>query len=436
MVGLSAVLAVQTRANASLADKNTALLAANAKIEARYNLAVEAIKTFHTGVSEDFLLKEEKFKELRDRLLKSAADFYGRLGALLGKDTDIASRRALAQSNFELAELTAKVGDKGAALAAHRSVLAAREALAAEPGAEAGLAVDVVRSLTAVAGLLGQTGRTEEALAAYRRSESLLAGLTGSDPAARAALAASRTSLGWFLGGMGPQAEAMAVFKLARADLEALAVTPGASNDARRDLGGTIVGIGSLLWRTGKPAEAQAEYRTALALHQKLADDNPADTQSRLSWRSTTTTSASCFEYGQAGGGGGRVPQGGWRSPEAGRRQPRRHRIPPTAPGEQPHGSSVDCSPGRSDSPRRSPLWRPVWPFVRSWSTPIPSTTGTQRLSARVTPSAAGPESVPVNPPRPPPTCGGASRCGPGYRNCRSMRGSSGSGCWRFGRAG
>jgi hypothetical protein len=40
VVGLSAVLAVQARANLALADKNTALLAANAKIEARYNLAV------------------------------------------------------------------------------------------------------------------------------------------------------------------------------------------------------------------------------------------------------------------------------------------------------------------------------------------------------------------------------------------------------------
>ena len=64
-------------------------------MQARYDLAVEAIKTFHTGVSEDFLLKEDQFKELRDRLLKSAADFYGKLGALLGKETDVASRRAL-----------------------------------------------------------------------------------------------------------------------------------------------------------------------------------------------------------------------------------------------------------------------------------------------------------------------------------------------------
>ena len=199
VVGLSAVLAVQARANASLADKNTALTAANAKIEARYNLAVEAIKTFHTGVSEDFLLKEEKFKELRDRLLKSAADFYGRLGALLGKDTDFASRRALAQSNFELADLTGKVGRNEDALAAHRAVLAAREAMAAEPGAGALAKVDVGRSLIAVAGLLQAIGKTDEALASYRRSESLLAGPAGADPSARAALAACRSYMGWLL---------------------------------------------------------------------------------------------------------------------------------------------------------------------------------------------------------------------------------------------
>ena len=129
--GTAAVIAVQARANAELR-------AANRRVEQRFELAVEAIKTFHTGVSEDFLLKQDQFKALRDRLLRSAADFYGKLGALLGREPDAASRRALAASNFELAELTGKVGRKEDALAAHRSVLAAREALAAEPGAGAG----------------------------------------------------------------------------------------------------------------------------------------------------------------------------------------------------------------------------------------------------------------------------------------------------------
>jgi len=63
VVGLSAVLAVQTRAKADLAASltreataNLALTRSQTAVQARYDLAVEAIKTFHTGVSEDFLL--------------------------------------------------------------------------------------------------------------------------------------------------------------------------------------------------------------------------------------------------------------------------------------------------------------------------------------------------------------------------------------------
>ncbi len=93
---LSASLERETNANKALAAANTQLTRSRAAVQARYDLAVDAIKTFHTGVSEDFLLKQEQFKEVRDRLLKSASDFYGKLGALLGKESDLASRRALA----------------------------------------------------------------------------------------------------------------------------------------------------------------------------------------------------------------------------------------------------------------------------------------------------------------------------------------------------
>src|SRR6516164_8857233 len=158
LVGLASVAAAQAQGRAALEVKNRELAAANAKVQARYDLAVDAIKTFYTGVSEDFLLKEEKFKDLRNRLLKSAADFYGKLGAMLGKEKDFVSRRALAASNFELADLTDKVGRKEDALAVHRAVLAAREAQAAEPGVGALAKVDVGRSLIAVASLLEARG--------------------------------------------------------------------------------------------------------------------------------------------------------------------------------------------------------------------------------------------------------------------------------------
>jgi serine/threonine protein kinase len=276
---LAASLDRETKANADLST-------ANFKVQARYDLAVDAVKTFHTGVSEDFLLKEEKFKDLRNRLLKSASDFYGKLSALLGEETDRASRRALAQSNFELAELTGRVGRKEDALAAHRAVLVAREALAAELGAETGVKAEVGRSLTALGSLLDATGNTDQALVAYRRSESLLASLAGSELAARAALAACRSQTGLLLSRRGKTDEALAAYRQARADQEVLAAAPGSANDVRRDLADTVFRIGTLLWyasRAGRLSDAEAECRTALAIRQKLVDDNPAVTEFRSS---------------------------------------------------------------------------------------------------------------------------------------------------------
>jgi len=295
VVGLIAVLAVQASANARLSgslkrekDANIALAAAYADLEtsraavqARYDLAARAIRALHTAVTEDVVLREGRFQALRNRLLRSASDFYVKLSALLGRETDVTSRRALVQSNFELASLMSEVGRKEDALAAHRAVLAAREALAAEPGADAGLQVDVGRSLTEVASLLDATGKTGEALAAYRRAESLLTGLAGPDPAARTALASCRSRMAWLLLYANRHAEALASLERARADQEALAAAPGASIEARRDLAETLDRIGFVLFDTGRPAEAEAELRTALAIARKLADEDPAAIEPR-----------------------------------------------------------------------------------------------------------------------------------------------------------
>jgi serine/threonine-protein kinase len=282
LVGLGAVLAVQARANAQLA-------AANRRVEQRYALAVEAVKTFHTGVSEDFLLKQDQFKPLRDRLLRSAADFYGRLGSLLGEEADPASRRGLAQANFELAELTAKVGRAEDALATHRAVLARREALAADPAAGPEAQVDVGRSLTAVASLLDATGKGDDAEATFRQAESLLDGLARSSPmavapAARAALADCRSRLGRLLEMRGRVADALAAYRLAREEQQAAADAPSSPAAARRDLADTLSALGQLLQRSGRLADAEVEYRAALKLYQALADENPnvAEYRSRL----------------------------------------------------------------------------------------------------------------------------------------------------------
>ena len=140
MVGLLAMLAVQTQANAQLSAslkretkakldlaaananlseehakveaRNRELADEQAKVQARFELAQKAIATFHTGVSEDVLLMNDQFKELRTKLLKEAAGFYDDLRKLLEGQADAKSRQALAAEYFQLSELTDRIGDK------------------------------------------------------------------------------------------------------------------------------------------------------------------------------------------------------------------------------------------------------------------------------------------------------------------------------------
>ena len=120
LAGTAAVLAVQTRANSELKRANMELAVANAKVtranadlaasnereRARFDLAQEAIRTFHTGVSEDILLKQEEFKALRTKLLREAREFYRKLEGLLQGHEDRDSRQALGRAYFEVGELT------------------------------------------------------------------------------------------------------------------------------------------------------------------------------------------------------------------------------------------------------------------------------------------------------------------------------------------
>src|SRR5262249_33503905 len=97
LAGLGVSLWQAFRAN----EANQALRVANEKVEARFELAQKAIKTFHTGVSEEALLKNPEFKQLRTKLLKEAAGFYADQEKLLAGQTDAKSRKALAASYFE-----------------------------------------------------------------------------------------------------------------------------------------------------------------------------------------------------------------------------------------------------------------------------------------------------------------------------------------------
>ncbi|MFI5458882.1 MAG: serine/threonine-protein kinase [Isosphaerales bacterium] len=284
LAGTAVVLAVQTQAKGRLVQANKELALANAREKQRFDLALEAIKLFHGEVGDDLVLKADQFKPLRDKLLRGAAEFYGKLEDLLKDQHDRASRGAIGNAYFELGGLTAKIGDKPAALNAHLKGLAVRRELASEPADAAEARADVAKSLTAAAALLAETGHSTEALARCEEARDLLEGLPLSGPGSegrRALLGRIDMSIGVVLRDTGKTDAAMSAYQRSLETLTRLVDDNPAVAQFRNDLAGCHHNIGLLQFYTGKSAEALESLRRALAVQQKLADDNPAVTDSR-----------------------------------------------------------------------------------------------------------------------------------------------------------
>ena len=246
---------------------------------------MDAIKLFHGEVSEDVLMKEKQFEGLRTKLLKGAADFYGRLEELLKGQTDRESREALGKAYVELAELTSKIGDQTKALDVHRKALAVHRALASEPGADIAIKLEVARGLTASGWLERSTG-----------------------------------DIAWCA-------------RIVRAGAERWRRKSGRSQawleQAQGVLGTAYSMTGNVLAETGDPAGARAAYDKALAIRQKLADGNPSDLDfaAKPGGRPQQHWSPG-VQDGRSVRALAGLPRGAADPAKAGRRPPRRHRVP------------------------------------------------------------------------------------------------------------
>jgi serine/threonine-protein kinase len=271
VVGLCAVLLVQSRANRDL-------VASNERERQRFDLAVEAVRKFHTGVSEDVLLKQADFKELRTRLLRDAQNFYRKLGGLLQGRTDTRSRVALARAHSEVAELTGRIGNPDEALAELRGAITAWRALAAEPGEGPDAWVGVARGLVEVGQLEVGLGLSDRARADYEEARGILDGINRAGHATQEvrALFASMLSLLAMHVDIG-------VDKIrARDDLERarnlqqrlIADDPG-HDGYRADLAETDKFLGSVLWSDRDRAGAIAAWSRARDELERLTHDYP-----------------------------------------------------------------------------------------------------------------------------------------------------------------
>jgi tetratricopeptide (TPR) repeat protein len=267
VAGLAMFLRAQARANDDLR-------AANSREHERFELALDAVKTFHTGVSEDVLLKEEHFKDSRERLLRQSADFYARLQTMLEGQSDPASQRALAQAYFQLAELTVKIGAIDEAEAGHRRALALRRELASrgEPGAD----MEVARSLLALAKCFLIRGQEAQAITATEEAR-ILAEATGGGDEALDVLADSHTNLGVQNYREKDYKKYLLHVEEALVLRQRLADAKPADRSRRQSLAGSYDAVGLALQNLNRDTECLQAHRRAIELFEDLARSSPTD---------------------------------------------------------------------------------------------------------------------------------------------------------------
>ena len=182
LVGLGAVAAVKARDNLRLEAANLQLARSVERERARFDLAVEAIRTFHTGVTRDELLKEAKFEQLRKALLGGARDFYRKLEALLKEQSDPRSAGDLSDAYAELAALTSEIDSQDQGIALYRRAVAMDEAQAVRPDRDPDVRARLARHLAAIGVLQSSTKDKKAALANYREALAIFNELTDRRP--------------------------------------------------------------------------------------------------------------------------------------------------------------------------------------------------------------------------------------------------------------
>ena len=182
--------------------------------------------------------------------------------------------------------------------------------------ADADSRAGVGRSLTAVGFFLEQTGKTDQAVATYRKAEGLLAGPTGSAPDA---------SRGAVRPGAMPRPARLAAAHHGPRRRRPLGLPPGPRRPGGSGWDRGCNGPGpATTWQrqfTASPSScrrrarfrtAKAEYRKAMALYQELAERKPRRRRDpQPTGDHPLRPRQPAIEYGPVGGGGGRIPRGG-----------------------------------------------------------------------------------------------------------------------------
>jgi eukaryotic-like serine/threonine-protein kinase len=253
---------------------------------------MDAIKLFHGEISKDLLLKQGQFQKLRDKLLRGAAEFYGRLEGLLKQRTDGESRVALGRAYEELGELTISIGDARDALAIYRKAIEVRRALAEGPGATDAIKLDLARNLRSAGFVLEGMSDRPAARASYDEAAAIVKTLRPADGMTEPVyLVEGRIlqSIGWWYHASANEKESVIWLRRACEVVEnGLASRPrgpvsAQDKEALLSLATMLHALSGPLNALGRAVESLPDQERALRIARELAATDPTDPQVRIS---------------------------------------------------------------------------------------------------------------------------------------------------------
>lgn len=217
------------------------------------------------------------------RAYRDGLTIAGRLAA--ADPRDVESQRDLSVGHERVGNVLAAQGEAGAALEAYRAAFAIRQRLAVSDAANLQWQRDLSVSHNKLGGMLAAQGDPAAALREYRSGLAIAERLAAANPGdaeAQRDLAVSHNRVGGVLASLGDQAAALRAYRDSLEIAERLAASDPANAQWQRDRSIGHERVGHALAAQGDTAaakEALAAYRSALAIHERVAATDPGNAE-------------------------------------------------------------------------------------------------------------------------------------------------------------
>ena len=247
-----------------------------ARTEANFRLARDAVDQMLTELGEVELADVPQMEPVRKKMLGKALDFYQTFLRQRGDDRSI--RREVARANLRLGDILDMLGDTAGAEPAYDRAIALLADLSAADPARTGYRQDLARSYHNLGVLLKKSSRYAESEKALRAALRLRKALVAAEPGRDDLLREEKNTV-YHLGAVlarlpGKVERARADYDEAIGTQRQLVARERGRPEDRRFLGRYLNNLGMLL-NTRDPREAEGTFREALALQRALIAESP-----------------------------------------------------------------------------------------------------------------------------------------------------------------